>query len=104
MPSATLPRMSDATVFDLDDAPEPIAQATITYLGPVAPHWEITSAFGDTQLINEFKHRVNARLMLLPPRDPQFRKNKERVARDAERELIELEWVLGEDGEYLLNR
>ncbi len=96
--------MSDDTELELEDAPEPVAQATITYLGPVAPHWEITSAFGDAALINEFKHRVNARLMLLPPRDPQFRKNKERVSRDAERELIELEWVLGEDGEYLLNR
>ncbi|MFM7068847.1 MAG: hypothetical protein ACKOYM_05230 [Actinomycetes bacterium] len=93
--------MSDDADLELDEVFEPVAQATINYLGPVAPHWEITSAFGDPQLIAEFKHRVNARLMLLPPRDPQFRKNKERVARDAERELIELEWNLGEDGEYL---
>ena len=41
--------------------------------------------------------RVNARLMLLPPHDPQFRRNKERVNRDAERELISLDWDLGDD-------
>ena len=32
--------------------------------------------------------RVNARLMLLPPHDPQFKRNRERVNRDAERENI----------------
>ena len=52
---------------------------------------------GDTQLIDDFRARVNARLMLLPPHDPQFKRNKERVARDAERELIELTWDLGDD-------
>ena len=36
-----------------------------------------------------------ARLMLLPPHDPQFRRNRERVARDAERERFILEWDLG---------
>ena len=32
---------------------------------------------------------------LLPPHDPQFRRNRERVVRDAEREHILLEWDLG---------
>lgn len=36
-----------------------------------------------------------ARLVLLPPHDPQFRRNRERVIRDAERENILLEWDLG---------
>jgi hypothetical protein len=36
-----------------------------------------------------------ARLVLLPPHDPQYRRNRERVIRDAERENIELEWDLG---------
>ena len=36
-----------------------------------------------------------ARLLLLPPHDPQFRRNRERVARDAERENLLLEWDLG---------
>ena len=35
-----------------------------------------------------------ARLVLLPPHDPQFRRNSERVVRDAEREQLALEWVL----------
>jgi hypothetical protein len=35
-----------------------------------------------------------ARLVLLPPHDPQFRRNSERVVRDAERENLALEWVL----------
>ena len=36
-----------------------------------------------------------ARLLLLPPHDPQFRRNRERVVRDAERENLLLEWDLG---------
>jgi hypothetical protein len=36
-----------------------------------------------------------ARLVLLPPHDPQFRRNRERVVRDAERENLTLEWDLG---------
>ena len=36
-----------------------------------------------------------ARLTLLPPHDPQFRRNRERVVRDAERELIQIDWDLG---------
>jgi hypothetical protein len=36
-----------------------------------------------------------ARLVLLPPHDPQYRRNRERVIRDAERENITLEWDLG---------
>jgi hypothetical protein len=38
---------------------------------------------------------VLARLLLLPPHDPQFRRNRERVVRDAERENVILEWDLG---------
>jgi hypothetical protein len=53
------------------------------YLGPVAPHWEVHGVFGDGRLIDEFRQRALARLQLLPPHDPQFRRNRERVARDA---------------------
>ena len=67
----------------------------IVYLGPVAPHWEVHRVFGDPQVIDEFRQRVMARLQLLPPHDPQFRRNRERVARDAERERLELDWDLG---------
>ena len=38
-----------------------------------------------------------ARLQLLPPHDPQFRRNRERVIRDAEREAFTLDWDLGYD-------
>ena len=82
----------------------PRGHARIVYLGPVAPHWEVHSDFGDRVLMEEFRQRALARLVLLPPHDPQFRRNRERVARDAERENIYLEWDLGvpeEDAELL---
>ena len=46
-------------------------------------------------MLDEFRARVLARLVLLPRDDPQFRRNRERIVRDAERELITLEWDLG---------
>ena len=73
----------------------PVASVVVVYLGPVAPHWEVRSRFGDRKLIEEFRARVLARLTLLPPHDPQFRRNRERVVRDAERENFQLEWDLG---------
>jgi len=76
---------------------EPVGHVRIVYLGPVAPHWEIQSDWGDEETIQSFADRANARLVLLPPHDPQFRRNRERVARDAEREHLELEWDLGFD-------
>lgn len=80
----------------LQDLP-PQGHVKVVYLGPVAPHWEVHRIFGDNQVIDEFRLRVNARLQLLPPHDPQFRRNRERVARDAERERLQLEWDLGYD-------
>lgn len=72
------------------------AHARIVYLGPVAPHWEIHALGGDRALVDEFRQRALARLAFLPPHDPQFRRNRERVVRDAEREGIGLQWDLGE--------
>jgi hypothetical protein len=86
--------MSDFVNEDGESEP-PRGHAKIVYLGPVAPHWEIRSDFGDSKVLDDFKTRVQARLLLLPPHDPQFRRNRERVARDAERERILLEWDLG---------
>jgi hypothetical protein len=81
-------------------AEPPRAHVRIVYIGPVSPHWEIESDFGDRRLIEEFRTRAMARLVLLPRDDPQFRRNRERVVRDAERENILLEWDLGlPDGE-----
>lgn len=67
----------------------------VVYLGPIAPHWEVQSDSSDLSLIEEFRQRVLARLAFLPPHDPQFRRNRERVVRDAERELLDLDWDLG---------
>jgi hypothetical protein len=84
-----------------DEVSEPVGHVRIVYLGPVAPHWEVQSDYGDPDLIDAFRDRVLARLVLLPPHDPQFRRNRERVIRDAERENLALEWDLGfpEEGE-----
>ena len=84
------------TMTDSTESNEPPrAHARIVYLGPTMPHWEIQSEFGDPKLIEGFRSRVNARLVLLPHHDPQFRRNRERVNRDAERENFKLEWDLG---------
>ena len=73
----------------------PLGQAMIVYQGPVSPHWDIQAVYGDADCMNAFRDRVHARLMLLPPHDPQFRRNRERVMRDAERERIDVRWDLG---------
>ena len=85
--------MSDTAAADLP----PRAHARIVYLGPVSPHWEVYGDWGDRTVLEEFRARVLARLVLLPRDDPQFRRNRERVNRDAERERILIEWDLGYD-------
>ena len=82
----------------LEDVP-PQGHVRVVYLGPVAPHWEVHGIFGDRIVVDEFRQRAMARLQLLPPHDPQFRRNRERVARDAEREHLILDWDLGYDEE-----
>lgn len=81
----------------LTDEVEYAAHVTIVYTGPVSPHWELDRHFGDDRLLDEFWARVTARLLLLPRHDPQFRRNRERVNRDAEREAILVEWDLGDE-------
>ncbi|MGH8975557.1 MAG: hypothetical protein ACRD0C_20415 [Acidimicrobiia bacterium] len=75
----------------------PRGHVRIVYLGPLAPHWEVQGIFGERAVIDEFRQRALARLQLLPPHDPQFRRNRERVVRDAEREALILDWDLGEE-------
>ncbi|MCL4422776.1 MAG: hypothetical protein M1115_06375 [Actinobacteria bacterium] len=82
-------------MVDRAEPAPPRGHVRIVYLGPVAPHWDVQSSYGDRGLIAAFAERVYARLVLLPPGDPQFRRNRERVMRDAEREGIVLEWDLG---------
>jgi hypothetical protein len=88
--TGTLSRMSD-----VEQAAAPRAHARIVYLGPVSPHWEVYADWGERQVLDDFRARALARLVLLPRDDPQFRRNKERINRDAERELISIEWELG---------
>ena len=83
---------------DIENEP-PRGHIKMVYMGPVAPHWEMRSDFGDKDLIDGLRTRVEARLVLLPPHDPQFRRNRERVNRDAERENILIEWDLGYEEE-----
>lgn len=79
---------------ELEQLP-PVGHVKMVYLGPVSPHWDVHPVFGDGRLIDEFRQRAVARLQLLPPHDPQFRRNRERVNRDAERERLIIEWDLG---------
>ena len=36
----------------------PVGHARIVYLGPVSPHWDVQSDFGDRALIDDFRARV----------------------------------------------
>lgn len=80
---------------EFEEPQPPRGHVRVVYLGPVAPHWEVQSTYGDPSVIEPFRERTLARLTLLPPHDPQYRRNRERVTRDAEREHLELEWDLG---------
>ena len=84
---------------ELEPPQPPRGHVRVVYLGPVAPHWEVQGVFGDRAVVDEFRQRALARLQLLPPHDPQFRRNRERVARDAEREALILDWDLGTEEE-----
>ncbi len=85
--------MTDTTE-DLEPQP-PQGDVKVVYLGPIAPHWEVHSTFGERDLIDSFRDRISSRLLLLPPHDPQFRRNRERINRDAERENVLISWDLG---------
>ena len=88
-------QVESGVMTDVAEPQAPRAHARIVYHGPVAPHWEVYGDWGDRQVLDEFRARVLARLVLLPRDDPQFRRNRERIVRDAERELISIEWDLG---------
>jgi hypothetical protein len=77
------------------DAQTARAHVRVIYLGPVAPHWDVQSDFGDRPLVEEFRQRTLARLQLVPRHDPQFRRNHDRVVNDSERENLMLEWDFG---------
>lgn len=89
--------MTDITI-EAESQP-PIGEVGVVYLGPAAPHWEVRFNFGDPHILEPFRDRIYARLMLLPPHDPQFRRNRERINRDAERANVIISWDLGFDEE-----
>lgn len=91
--------MSDFSTATDQEQVAPDGNVKVIYLGPVSPHWEFRSDFGERKLIEEFNTRAQARLLLLPPHDPQFRRNRERVNRDAERSNLLIEWDLGYEEE-----
>ena len=76
--------MSQQTL-DQESPQPPRGHVRMVYMGPVAPHWEVHADFGDRTMIEEFRQRALARLLLLPPHDPQFRRNRERVNGDGGR-------------------
>ena len=96
--------MSQVPTSEAVEVVDPVGHVQVIYLGPVAPHWECRMVFGDEEQIQAFVDRVDARLRFLPPHDPQFRRNRERVNRDAERENLLVEWNLGYDEEVLGQR
>ncbi len=65
----------------------------ITFTGYVLPHWRYEFVEGDRSAIEDLVRRANTVIGLLPPRDPQFRRNRDRVDRDGTREGITVEWV-----------
>ncbi len=69
------------------------ATARIIYLGPTHPHWDVEFLEGEQGVVDEFRFRVMARLLLIPRHDPQFRRNRDRVTADAEREGIAVHWI-----------
>src|SRR5437762_14198690 len=80
---------------ELEPPQPPRGHVRVVYLGPVAPHWEVHSEFGERAVIEEFRQRALARLVLLRPHDPQFRRNRERVVRAGGRENRILDCDLG---------
>ena len=73
----------------------PRGHVRVVYLGPGRAALGGPLRLRRPAVIEEFRARVLARLVLLPPHDPQFRRNRERVVRDAEREHLLLDWDLG---------
>ncbi len=82
-------RMDDGT-----DRPT-IGSVRIVYTGHLAPYWEIELEGEDSTTMEAFRDRAMARLTMLPPYDPQFRRNSERVSKDALQAGIALEWDTG---------
>ncbi len=86
-----------------DGSPEPVGTATITYTGHLVPYWDIELDGRDQRILESFRDRAMARLTMLPPYDPQFRRNGDRVSKEAEREGIVLQWNLGTERDWVFS-
>ena len=51
--------MSDAPAEEAEPQP-PRGHVRVVYLGPVAPHWDVQSEFGDRNLIEDFRQRIDS--------------------------------------------
>ena len=61
---------TEEEVVEEGEPVEPIGHVRVVYLGPVAPHWEVQSDYGPPEVIEQFRERVLARLVLLPRTTP----------------------------------
>ena len=61
---------TEEEVVEEGEPVEPIGHVRIVYLGPAAPHWEVQSDYGDTDMIDAFRYRVLAGLGRLAPARP----------------------------------
>ena len=52
--------MSD--VLEEQEPQPPRGHVRVVYLGPVAPHWDVQSDYGDETVIDQFRDRTLARL------------------------------------------
>ena len=82
------------SMTDIANEP-PRAHARIVYLGPVSPHWEVYGDYGERTLLDEFHGSRPRPPGAVATQRVQFRRNRERVVRDTERERIGIEWDLG---------
>ena len=51
--------MSFVNPEDAQPVEPPRGHVRMVYLGPVAPHWEVESEFGDRAVIEEFRQRAS---------------------------------------------
>lgn len=80
-------------MIEEEEVVEPQGTVRVTFTGPVIPHWRYEFVEGNREVIQDLVRRANTVIGLLPPGDPQFRRNQNRVQRDADREAVTIEWV-----------
>ncbi len=69
-PGGAMSPENEDEVVETAEPIDPIGHVRVVYLGPIAPHWDVQSDFGPADVIDAFRERVLARLVLLPPARP----------------------------------